>query len=326
MGLFGKSRARIRREAADWVARLAGGADEEDRERFRRWHDADPRHAEAYVRIAGIWKAAGRLPSRSGAQDAAPAPSERGPFRLALAASLVAILAAAMLLLLAARGSVVPAAELLVLATEVGEVRLETLPDGSRLTLDSTSRIEARFTGTERQLRLIEGRVRFAVADDERPFIVRAAGSEVRATGTLFDVSLIGGRTVVLLLEGAAEVRGGRTRGARAAQRLGPGQKLVLAGGSPPVRERITRADTVWPMRMIEFDDTPLFEVAALANRYSRVQLKLGGGSVGTLRVTGTYRAGDVAGLARSLAAMFDLRLETLEDGSFLLTRTRRHS
>jgi len=35
--------------------------------------------------------------------------------------------------------------------------------------------------------------------------------------------------------------------------------------------------------------------------------------------VSGAFRAGDVAGLARSLAAAFDLRLVTLPDGNLLL-------
>jgi ferric-dicitrate binding protein FerR (iron transport regulator) len=54
---FFRTRGRIRREAADWLARLGGGADEESHAAFRRWYDADPRHAEAYDRMAAICSA-----------------------------------------------------------------------------------------------------------------------------------------------------------------------------------------------------------------------------------------------------------------------------
>jgi transmembrane sensor len=75
----------------------------------------------------------------------------------------------------------------------------------------------------------------------------------------------------------------------------------------------------VWPTRMLEFDGTRLEEAAALASRYSEVQLKLGDERIRGLRVSGTFRAGDIAGLARSLAAAFDLRVITQPDGSLLL-------
>ena len=70
---------------------------------------------------------------------------------------------------------------------------------------------------------------------------------------------------------------------------------------------------------MLEFDDTRLDEAAALANRYSKVQLRLGDERIRSLRVNGAFRAGDVAGFARSLATAFDLRVVRQPDGSLLL-------
>jgi transmembrane sensor len=70
---------------------------------------------------------------------------------------------------------------------------------------------------------------------------------------------------------------------------------------------------------MLEFDDTPLGEAAALANRYNKLQLKLADDRIRSLRVSGGFRAGDTVGLARSLAAAFDLRIVSQPDGSLLL-------
>lgn len=209
----------------------------------------------------------------------------------------------------------------MLLAAAVGEIREIGLPDGSRVTLDSGSRIEAVFTKTQRKLTLKEGRARFRVAHEARPFVVHAGSSEVVATGTLFDVSLIGGRTAVLLLQGSVEVRAAgapQSRGSKL-ERLAPGQKLILGDSAPPERRPATRGDAAWPERMLEFDNTRLDEASALANRYSKVQLKLGDERIGSLRVSGAFRAGDIAGLARSLATAFDLRIITQTDGSLLL-------
>lgn len=320
MGIFLKSRARIRREAADWVARLAEHASTEDQAAFRRWRGADPRHAEAYDRIASIWNQAGQL-SRSPAatQVQAVSHAERPrTFGLALAASLVAAIVVSVLLLgprwLPGSAS---EQEPMLFAAALGEIKEIDLPDGSRLTLDSASRVEADFTKAERKLTLKEGRARFKVAHEARPFTVRAGSSEIVATGTLFDVSLIGGRTAVLLLEGSVDVRASENRQRLA--RLKPGQKLILSASAPAERRKATQGDTVWPTRMLEFDNTRLDEAVALSNRYSRAQLRLGSERVRSLRVSGAFRAGDVVGLAQSLAAAFELRLVSQPDGSLLL-------
>lgn len=318
MSFLPGSRSRIRREAADWVARLPEGASAENHAAFRRWRDADPRHAEAYDRIAAIWNQAGQLSPRSGGAASGAQSSERPrALRFALAASLAAVALISVLLLgsrwLPGSGSQQP----VLLAAAVGEISEVNLPDGSRVTLDSASKVRTAFTKAERRLTLIEGRARFQVAHEARPFVVRAGSTDVVATGTLFDVSLIGGRTDVVLLQGSVEVR--TTHGQRKTQRLEPGQKLILASAAPSERRPATRMDAAWPTRMLEFDNTRLEEAAAQANRYSKIQLKLGDERIEGLRVSGAFRAGDIAGLARSLAEAFDLRVTTQPDGSLLL-------
>lgn len=302
------------------MARLGGHASAEDHAAFRRWRDADTRHGEAYDRIAAIWNQAGRL---SRAPDAAGARADARLERpqalgFALAASLAAVVLVSVLLL-GSRWlpSSAPEQERMLFAAAVGEIREVELPDGSRLTLDSASRVEAAFTKAERKLTLREGRARFQVAHEPRPFVVRAGSSEVVATGTLFDVSLIGNRTTVLLLEGSVEVRAKDDR--RKLERLMPGQKLILAASRPAERQRPARGEAAWPTRMLEFDNTRLDEAAALANRYSKVQLRLGDDRIRSLRVSGAFRAGDVAGFAQSLATAFELRVVRQPDGSLLL-------
>ncbi len=323
---FIRTNGRIRREAADWLARLGAGADGEDHAAFRRWFEADRRHAEAYDRMAAIWSGASQIsgsPAAAAIEKTMPRSSRRS-FGLAMAACLVGGIALVSVLLFGARWLPDSTSEQpQSFATAIGEIREIALPDGSRLVLDSGSRVEARYTTSERLLTLGEGRARFIVAHESRPFIVSAASNQVVATGTIFDVSLIQSRLAVVLIEGSVEVRQRRGGQSGRGQRLEAGQRLVISGEALAVRQRATRGETLWPTRMLEFDDTPLQEAVALVNRYSRVQLRLGDARIGDLRVSGAYRAGDVIGFARSLAAAFSLRLETQPDGNLLLIDPR---
>lgn len=321
MALFQLSRNRIRREASGWVARLGGQPSADERDAFRRWREADPRHGEAYDRIVGIWHQAGRLSPASRAGRAADLERRRpAGARLALAASLAAALLISFLVL-APRLVQGPGQEPALLAAAVGEIREVRLADGSALVLDSASRVETRFGKSKRELTLLDGRARFRVAHEARPFVVRAGSSEILATGTLFDVSLIGGRTQVVLIEGSVEVRPTNAAAMPGAKplRLAPGEKLSLTGTSPPERRTATRGDASWPSLMLEFRQTRLADAASLANRYSKVQLHLEGDRIPALRVSGAFRAGDTAGLAQSLASAFKLRIVRQPDGDLLL-------
>ena len=319
MALF-RTKGRIRREAADWLARKGAGADGEDHAAFERWYRTDRRHAEAYDRLAAIWSAADRIAAprtvEASEDPAVPARRPRRRTAFALAACLVAGIGIVLVLLasgpwLSDERRSAP----LSYASALGEIRQVALPDGSGLILDSASRVDVEISGSARLLTLREGRARFIVAHESRPFIVRAASNEVVATGTVFDVSLIENRLAVVMLEGSVEVRPQSGDGVR---RLQAGDRLEI-GENPPERRRASRGEVRWPSRMLEFDDTPLREASALVNRYSRTQLRLGSDRIGALRVSGAYRAGDVAGFARSLAAAFGLRLETQPDGTILL-------
>ncbi|WP_440133938.1 FecR family protein [Chitinophaga sancti] len=64
-----------------------------------------------------------------------------------------------------------------------------TLPDGSRVWLNSASKLTYpdRFEGDNRQVQL-EGEAYFEVSKDSHPFIVKSGGQEVRVLGTAFNI------------------------------------------------------------------------------------------------------------------------------------------
>ncbi|ROT95392.1 DUF4880 domain-containing protein [Altererythrobacter sp. FM1] len=319
--------------AAEWFARMRGPDAERHRAEFKAWYHVDPAHAAAYDRMGLRWDQGGLVghtPTGQARQGLPKAPGRRVPLRaLALAASVAAILILGAVLLSARDtlpsgdpGTQIVASD--TLETPRGDIRRVALADGSVVTLDSDSRIAIAFTPGERRLRLIAGRARFEVAHDaDRPFIVAAGGGEVVATGTQFDVSLIGGRPHVRLFEGSVEVRrpesGATSDAATPAVRLKPGQMALVDRPVPP--ETAPVAGERWVSGTLSFENASLESVLAEANRYTVHQVRLGDPSLGRLRFTGGFRAGDPDQLAQALASGFGLRVQPDSEGDPVLVR-----
>lgn len=309
-------RERLRREAADWLARLRGPADEADKAAFDRWY-ADPDHAEAYDRVQASYDAAGMLAGtelgRARGLSAAQAPVVQRigqrPYALAACLAALLIIPGALLVTHLNRPLAPARADIFYLATRIGEISDVPLPDGSRVTLDTATALRVEMRPGERHVRLQHGRVRFTVANEERPFVVEA--SEVRVTGrhATFEVALRDSAASVRPFEGAIVVES-TAKGADPARiRLGPGQSISVSASGQRLQQQ-NRSRSLWPDGMLEFESTPLASAIAEANRYSRSRISLADPALAGLRVSGTFRAGDIEGLARSLEAALDLRLE----------------
>jgi transmembrane sensor len=183
------------------------------------------------------------------------------------------------------------------------------LPDGSRLTLDTESAVESDFTPAHRDLRLVRGRAFFEVRHDaQRPFVVHAAGREVVATGTRFDVRLYSESVRVVLVEGIVSVRSPRK--AASPTILHAGQQLVDSPGMAPVVSAANVDETMnWQRGFVTFSDDTLAVAAAELNRYSRDQITIADPKIARMRVTGMFRAGDPMRFGRTLAEVHPVRM-----------------
>lgn len=239
-----------------------------------------------------------------------------------MAAGLAALILVAGAVLLGRPEGLMPAAEAeaLFFATKVGEIREVPLPDGTRMTLDTKTTVVVEIRPDLRQVTLREGRARFAVAgEDERPFVVEAGRTRVSGRNTTFDVALNGGTATVQPVRGSISVELAGAGAQPQPVQLAPGQVVsVSSSGERLQRRPASRPESLWPSGMLEFDNTPLAQALAEANRYGRARISLADPSLEALRVSGTFRAGDLEGLARSLEAAFGLRLER-EDGQRLI-------
>jgi len=313
----------IRREAALWIARLQSGRDPHIELKFERWHDSDPRHSAAFDRVRRSYEQAGLLRhsplARRGEAQAAIARSAWSA-RPALAAALAILLLVPAGLVLFSSGSLSFAgAKTLMLMTSVGEIKQVELADGSRVTLDTSTRLEIDVGRSRRTAHLKYGRARFQIAPAAEPFVIQAANATVKASGGVIDIEQSGQQSRVEVLAGAADVRGSG-QGGSSPLALGPGESATVNSGGAEQKGAGAPASD-WTRGMLQFDGTPLANAVALANRYSERHILLAG-DVDSLRVTGAFRAGDTIGLAKALAAAFGLSFEQRADGTLVLSRS----
>jgi len=213
--------------------------------------------------------------------------------------------------------------------TAVGDIRTVRLSDGSSVTLDTTTVVTAAYSAKMRRLNLLRGRARFDVAHDaSRPFVVWADGTTVVARGTLFDVTLSPGhKAVVTLMRGVVDVQPATSPLWRPLQpkkpiRLAPGQQLAVDNpAAAPLLQAAKTTDAAWTTGRLIFQDDPLWDALAQANRYSRQHITLSDASLGDLQVSGEFPIDQQTDLALGLGAAFSLRVGHSANGDLVLTR-----
>lgn len=296
-----RSDTAVEAEAAAWLARLNGPFRSARSEAgLRRWLERDPAHEAAFERATEIWEMIpGAVPGRE------LMPEETAPVtrRQLMAAGIIALVLAGGGYALMNRA---PAYE-----TAVGGQELVRLEDGSRVSLNTDSRIAVLYSDGERRVRLERGEAMFEVAHaPARPFLVETGGERIRALGTTFVVRRdAGGKTSVTLIEGRVEVA--RQAGAARIATLSPGQRVIVSANAGAALDRPPiELVTAWRRGEVVFEDASLIEAAEELNRYSPNRVVIADPSVGALRISGVFSTSDPGEAARAIAALHRLRVE----------------
>jgi len=188
-------------DAAAWIARLHGPNRSIQVEKgLRRWLTSHPTHAMAFEAMTAAWEVTGRLP-----QEPLPRVSRwrRKGYRDGFIRSAAAVAAVALVV----AGAVVYLRHDDGITTSAGEQRTVTLDDGTRVFLNTQTRIVVRYDDRARRVELKSGEALFEVARKvDRPFVVKAANRQVTALGTAFIVREDGARMSVTLLEGKVAI------------------------------------------------------------------------------------------------------------------------
>ena len=289
-------------QALEWCVRLQdAGATPAEHEAFAHWLAADPSHPAAWQRARQVWGVAGVAGHAQVAANRAMVKriSRRPPIGLASAAAV----------LLAVTWFALSPARWADYRTDVAQVRSWTLEDGSTVQLAPQTALDVNFSAGERRLRLYQGEAWFNVAPNpSRPFIVEAAGGDVRALGTAFDVQLLEDGVNVTVTEHRVRIsRAGQQADASEGQTLHYGAQGI---GAP--RRVDPGQQLAWREHRLVFRDESLGQVLQRLQPYSSAHLMLTDNRLAQLRVTAAVQAREVDAALQSLQVVLPIRITTL--------------
>ena len=217
-------------------------------------------------------------------------------------------------------------------STSTGEQRVIDLADGSRLQLNTRSRVATEFSRKGRRVQLLDGEAIFYVAKDaRRPFVVESANARVTAVGTAFNVRADTQQTTITVLEGRVRVSGSqdavetatRISSQRSDLILGSGEQAVITQDEPTPRKSPSNVAvvTAWTKNRIVFENTPMSEAVAEFARYNGRRVTLVDEELRTRKISGVFASNDLQSLVQFLAS--DPRVEITSDATGWTVRLR---
>jgi len=296
--------ATVEEEAAAWLARQDEGDWDDARQAdLAAWLAADTRHRVAWLRLRAAWNEADGLRGQAQvrAPAARPALARFSPWRIAAGLALACALGAQLASMRGDHG-------VRRYATAVGESRLVALADGSRVTLNTDTRLRS-SQDDARTVWLDGGEAYFDVAHDPaRPFVIEAGASRITVLGTRFTVRRDDGGTRVLVAQGRVRVSDGA-----ATLELAPDEEALAHAGA--IARSIhdaahTERQLAWRDGRIVFDRTPLGQAVDEFNRYNERKIVVDNPEVAAIVLGGSFAPTNVDGFLRLLEQGFGLRTE----------------
>lgn len=197
--------------------------------------------------------------------------------------------------------------------TAVGEQRLITLDDGTKVRLNTDTAIDVTFTAAERRITLQRGEVQVETAPDPyavpRPFVVALRTATLRPLGTCFAVRQLQDRGWIGVTEGAVAVR--PTDDALAERVVSAGQEAGFSSREVDAPQTLAEAAIAWADGMLVATDMPLSAFLAEVDRYRPGHLRCDP-SIAALRVSGTFPVQDTDRILDALRSALPVRIHFL--------------
>lgn len=289
-------------EAAAWIAHLHGTRRTRDSDRgLQLWLKDDAARARALEVANEVWDEVGDLQGAVIARSLESVRPEQKSKQYTGWALAAGLLLTALTVLWAFRDPGV--------ASGIGEQRTLVLEDGSRVLLNTASRVIVRYDRNTRRIELKRGEARFDVAKSPgRPFIVVAGDKQITALGTSFVIRYEADRTQVTLIEGKVAVN---TEGSekKSAATLTSGERLTfegkLAKRDTPALEKVT----AWARGEVVMDGMRLRDAIVEMNRYSETALTVRDPQLANLTISGVFHSGDSLSFANAVADTYQLQV-----------------
>ncbi len=303
-------------EAATWHERLIDAPDRAVHQAFEAWRSTSEAHVRAYEKVQAARSVAAALAADPTIlmlrhEAVTRAMFQRRPVRARrLVAMAVLALAGAPLAAFGIshwmqRPAERPVEE--VFRTEVGQQANVTLPDGSRVTLDTASQLRVAFSDSERKV-VLNGQGWFQLADSSRPFVIAAGNRILTAVAGTYDVRTDPGQLRVLAVSGSMAMRTG-VGDAGASVAIRPNDLLTVRGRETTIRRSENLSTfTSWRDGLLQFDDVRLADAVEELNRYRRQHIRVSGAPAAALRISGSFRTAETSAFVDALTSGFPVR------------------
>ena len=306
-------------EAVAWVVRVQSeGATEADWLALEAWLAQSPLNRVAFDEAAALWWEYGeRAPELEAAIQSTPAdnvvslnarrvpkitPARSWRPFAAIAASIAVAMFAVWLIMPS-----VPAQRVYV--TQVGQRQEIALADGSRIVLNSGSKLVARVDPRHRNVTLERGEAVFDVAKDHaHPFIVAVGDQNVTVVGPEFDILRFGGRDVITVNRGIVSVAPAHGGDGRAVRLTHGDQLSHVEGETTSNLLQVASEDVLaWRNGYVVYNNRTLTEIAKDLNRYFAEPIRVEDGAAG-LTFSGALRIDNEDQVIRTLEGFLPVK------------------
>ncbi|RYY93978.1 MAG: iron dicitrate transport regulator FecR, partial [Comamonadaceae bacterium] len=196
--------------------------------------------------------------------------------------------------------------------TGTGERRDLTLPDGSRVWLNTATAVQTNWGADLRRLVLLGGEILVQTAPDEepgphgpRPFVVDTAFGRLQALGTRFAVRHGAQQSRLDVFDGAVAIR----TAAGPTLRVAAGSAARFNGDAVGPLLAADRAREAWSRGRLPADGLPLRELLAELSRYRRGHISVAPDVAG-LKVMGVYPTDNTDQALDMLARSLPIRVQ----------------
>lgn len=290
--------------AAQWYVELREtGHTSTQQAAHEQWLAADPRHRQAWARVQRLEQTLARI-------EPVIARPALGRVRASRRDTLKVLS-----VLLAAGGSTAlgwqfaPWKQALAdYHTGTGVQRRLRLDDGSRLTLDTRSAVDVRYSQQLREIHLHAGQVLIETAADPlaRPFIVHSAHGSSRALGTRFILRCDAEQSQLDVLQHAVEVR--PAAAPEQVSLVTSGQRLRFSAERTGQVEALPAHVDAWSRGLLVISDWRLADFLAELSRYRPGHIRATP-AVAELRISGVFQLTNIDGVLDNLATTLPVRV-----------------
>lgn len=204
--------------------------------------------------------------------------------------------------------------------TAYGETKSITLPDKSLVTLNGNSKLSFKkgWNNTSTRLVNLKGEAFFAVThkSNNQKFIVQTGNLKVIVLGTEFNVNSRRGKVKVVLNSGKVQLLSEHDKNIV----MKPGELVQYSTENENYFKEKVIAErySSWRNNRLEFENTPISEIAQVLEDNYGVNLIIGDKSIGKRKLTGSYPADDINIIIKAMAGIFNLNI-TKQNNQFIL-------